>query len=292
MKLNELHKIGIVGPGLLGGSIALGLKTAGHTGQILGFGHRRSSIQKAIEIGAIDRGFLDLKEASRTQLLIIATPIGLFEEILHQLAGILEPNTVITDVGSTKRCVCRLAKEILPKHLHFVGSHPMAGSEKRGIDFARADLCQNATCIVTPTARTSKSALTLVRSLWRALGMRLVDLSPAKHDKMLAKISQLPHLAAAALVNICTKDELKITGPGFLDTTRIASGDIDLWHDIIASNPDYIAQAAAALKKQLDRIEKAARANDSQKIKQFLETAKQERDWLVNYKIRTHRLEP
>jgi prephenate dehydrogenase len=290
LKLQDLQAIAVVGPGLLGGSIALGLKAAGLEARILGFGHRQSSIQKAIQIGAIDQGHLDLEPAREAQLVILATPIGRFQPVLTELAPILQPGTVITDIGSTKRYVCRLAQQLLPKSLHFVGSHPMAGSEKRGVDFARADLCQNATCIVTPTPSTSKPALHLVESLWQTLGMRLVTLSPAQHDKILARISHLPHLIAAALVNVSSREELKIIGPGFLDTTRIASGDINLWHDIIASNPDAINGAIEALKRQLDQIEQAVRSGDAEKIKQFLAAAKKKRDWLVEYRIKTHRL--
>jgi len=290
LKINDLHTVAIVGPGLLGGSIGLGLKAAGLNARIIGVGHRPSSIRKAVEIGAIDSGFLEYRPLEDAQLVIIATPIGLFETVLSQLADVLHAGAVITDVGSTKQHICRQAERILPDRLRFIGSHPMAGSEQRGIEFARADLFQSATCIITPTQTSSRPALGLVRSMWTILGMRLVRLSPAEHDAVLAKISHLPHIAAAALVNICTSDELKISGPGFLDTTRIASGDVDLWNDIIMSNPDHIRAAAKRLKQQIDLLEKAVEARDTRSIKQFLASAKRKRDTLVKSKIKKNLL--
>ncbi len=290
--LQDLRSITIVGPGLLGGSIALGLKSAGVGARILGIGHRDVSIERALEIGAIDAGSLDLRDAAESEVVIIATPIGLFEPVLGALKNVLRPGAVITDVGSTKRYICDLAGRILPKGVHFVGSHPMAGSEKRGIEFARADLCLNATCIVTPSRSNPKWAVGLVGQLWSALGMRLVQLTPLRHDRILARISHLPHVVASALVNASTAEELKLTGGGFMDATRIASGDVNLWHDIIASNPDCLLEATAALRKQLDKLDAAVKSGDSARIKRFLDAAKEKRDWLVKFKYDTSRFEP
>jgi len=291
-KINDLQHIAIVGPGLLGGSIALGLKSAGLTARITGIGHRQTSIDTALRIGAIDAGSLDLAATADAQLILIATPIGLFQPTLQRLANIIGPSAVVTDVGSTKRRVCQLAAKYLPNKNLFVGSHPMAGSEKRGVEFARADLCHNATCILTPTRSTSRDALALVESVWSALGMRLVHLTPDPHDRILAKISHLPHVLASALVNLCTDSELEVSGPGFLDTTRVASGDVNLWHDIIDSNADHLLAATAALRKQLDRLDAAVRSGRSAQIRQFLDAAKQKRDRLVQFKLQTHRFEP
>lgn len=291
MKLQNLEDIAIIGPGLLGGSIGLGLKSSGIAARVTGIGHRTASLDKAMAIGAIDRAGLDVREASSAQLVILATPIGLFEPMLTHLRDVVKPGTVITDVGSTKRSVCTLAGRLLPRGVWFVGSHPMAGSERRGVEFARSDLFANATCIVTPTRSTSVRAVRLIEGLWQAVGMRVVCLSPARHDKILAKISHLPHLTAAALVNLSREGELTISGMGFLDNTRVASGDVTLWHDIIRSNPDHILAATAALRKQLDRLDQAIRSDDSARIKHFLRTAKRKRDWLLQHKIDTDRLE-
>jgi len=280
-----------VGPGLLGGSVALGLKTIGFRGTILGIGHRQASLDRALEIGAIDEASLDPASAASAKLILLATPIGQFEYLLRRMSPGLRSGTIVTDVGSTKQQVCRVAERILPRGVHFVGSHPMAGSEKRGIDFARADLCRNATCIVTPTPRTNRAALRVVRDLWLSLGMQIIDLAPAVHDRILSKISHLPHFVAAALVNACREEELKLSGMGFLDTTRVASGDIQLWHDIALSNRRDIVAAVKALRLRLGEFERAVEVGDSRRIKKFLSDAKAKRDWLVKFKIRTTGLE-
>lgn len=291
LQVKELRKIAIIGPGLLGGSVALGLKSAGVTAEIVGIGHRQASLDRAVAIGAIDVGSVDMAAAAGAEVVILAVPIGQFDAMLSSLAEVISPGTIVTDVGSTKRQVCRLAAKRLPKGVTFVGSHPMAGSEKRGVEFARSDLCLGATCIVTPERRTPASSAGLIESLWQAIGMRVVRMAPAQHDRILAKISHLPHVVASALVNLCSEDELKVSGMGFLDTTRIASGDVGLWHDIVVSNADGLRSAIGAIRRQLDRLESAIEAGDSKRIRAFLQTGKDRRDWLMRYKIDAGQIE-
>jgi len=238
-----------------------------------------------VAIGAIDVGSVEMSAAGGAELVILAVPIGQFDAMLSALSAVVSPGAIVTDVGSTKRQVCQWAAKRLPKGVTFVGSHPMAGSEKRGVEFARSDLCLGATCIVTPQPRTSKASAGLIESLWQTIGMRVVRMTPAQHDRILAKISHLPHVVASALVNLCSEEELKVSGMGFLDTTRIASGDVGLWHDIVVSNADGLRSAIDAMRRQLDRLESAIDAGDSKRIRAFLQTGKDRRDWLIQYKI-------
>jgi len=152
--------LSILGVGLLGGSIGLAVKRGATGERVVGYGHRASTLEEALRVGAIDHGTTDVGEAVRgAELVVLCTPVGLFEELLEEMGPALAPGTLVTDVGSTKRSVVAAAERILPKGVHFVGSHPMAGSEKRGVQFASADLFEGAVCIVTPTERSDRGAV-------------------------------------------------------------------------------------------------------------------------------------
>lgn len=291
LRIKDLHKIAIIGPGLLGGSIGLGLRSREVPARIVGIGHRKSSLDRAVEIGAIDEGSENIGDVAGAELVIIATPIGLIKHSLEQLGPILKPGSVVTDVGSTKREICRQGRKLARRGIEFVGSHPIAGSEKRGVDFARVDLFANANCFVTPTDGNTSESVALVTDLWTSLGMRVIRTTPAEHDRLLARVSHLPHMAAAGLVNICTETELQCTGTGFLDTTRIASGDVQLWHDIVVSNPDRIAAVLKKYIRTLDQFRSAVERKDSKAIRRFLETAKTKRDNLIRFKYEHKEIE-
>lgn len=292
MKLNDLTKIGIVGPGLLGGSVALAIKSHNLPALIVGVGHRSHSIDRALEIGAIDQGSLDLRELAGCQLVIIATPIGLIRQTIMDLGAVLAPGAIVTDVGSTKRDICRWGRSLAKRKIEFVGSHPIAGSEKRGVDFARHDLFVNANCFVTPVAGNTSQAVELVCELWKTLGMRVVKTSPSEHDKLLAAVSHLPHIVAAGLMNTCREDQIKFSGTGFMDTTRIASGDVNLWHDIVVSNADYLSATLKKLTTELEKVRQAIDKGDSKAICQFLEKARVRREDLVRFKYEQQQIEP
>jgi cyclohexadieny/prephenate dehydrogenase len=292
LNVKDLCKIGIVGPGLLGGSVGLALKSQQARARIVGIGHRKSSLDRAVEIGAIDEGAEDFSALAGSQLVILATPISLIKNSLEALADCLAPGAVVTDVGSTKRRICKWGEVLLKKKIEFVGSHPIAGSEKRGIDFARVDLFSNANCFVTPVEANSPAAVELVRELWTLVGMRVIVTTPDRHDRLLAAVSHLPHIAASAMVNACSEEQLKFTGTGFLDTTRIASGDVNLWHDILVSNPDKIQAAIKGFIGELDKFRRAVKNKDSKKICELLSNAKTKRDNLMKFKLEHKELEP
>src|ERR1700722_16114021 len=194
-------QICILGVGLLGGSIGLAVKSKLNVCRIIGYGHRQSTLDTALKLGAIDLGFTDAGRAVEgCDLVILCTPVGLFPENLAEIAPTLSPEAVVTDVGSTKRSVVDLAGRLLRRPERFVGSHPIAGSDKRGVEFARADLFQKAQCIVTPIASSDPAALAEVEAFWLLLGMRISRLAPDEHDRLLAEVSHLPHAVAAALV--------------------------------------------------------------------------------------------
>ena len=286
LKISDLSKIGIIGPGLLGGSIGLAIKSHNLSARVIGVGHRTRSIDRAIEIGAIDQGSLDIRDLAECELVIIATPIGLIRQSLEELGFVLASGAVVTDVGSTKRSICQWGKQLARRKIEFVGSHP-----KRGVDFARPDLFINANCFVTPMTGNTSQAVDLVCQLWKTLGMRIIKTSPSEHDKLLAAVSHLPHMVAAGLVNACSEDQIKFSGTGFMDTTRIASGDVNLWHDIIVSNSDYLSAILKKFTNQLEKVRHAIEKGDSKAICAFLEKARIRREDLVQFKYQQQQID-
>jgi prephenate dehydrogenase len=286
MPLNHLT---ILGVGLLGGSIGLAAKSALSSCIISGYGHRRSTLDRALQIGAIDQAYDDPASSVRSaELVILCTPVGLFEEILTRIAPALPPGCIVTDVGSTKRSILTHAQTLLPKTVHFVGSHPMAGSEKRGVEFARPDLFQNALCLLTPAATppTDPAALALVESFWQSLGMRTTRLSPDDHDRLLSDVSHLPHALAAALVSMQSDAALDLAGKGFLDTTRVAGGDGALWRDILLDNRDNLRQSLSSLQQQLSHLQSMLDSNNTEALRTWLDTAAKRREDLLGRKLR------
>ncbi len=283
----RFENISILGVGLLGGSIGMAIKSAVNKCKITGYGHRRKTLQTAVNYGAIDVAADSLAHAVRVaDLIIICTPVSIFEPVLRDMAGHVRPGTVVTDVGSTKRSIVRLAERILPKKVHFVGSHPMAGSEKRGVEFARPDLFQNALCITTPNRHTNSQSLEAVERLWKTMGMDLVRLSPEDHDRYLADISHLPHAMAAALVAMQADAGLPLAGKGFLDTTRVAGGDGALWRDILLDNRDNMKASIARLKARLDELEELLDKAKRDDLADWLNRSSKRREALLRQKLR------
>jgi len=281
------RQLTILGVGLLGGSIGLALRSSAPGCRIVGYGHRRETLDKAMEIGAIDAAEMDPAAAVRSSdLVIMCTPVGTFETLLKQVGPSLSAGVIVTDVGSTKRSVVRLAGEILPKGVEFVGSHPIAGSEKRGVEFSRADLFSNQLCIVTPTKETKAAAVEQVEQFWRDLGMRTTRLSPEDHDRLLADVSHLPHLLAAALVAMQEEAGLDLSGKGFLDATRIAGGDGGLWRDIFLDNADNMKAGLRRLQGQLAIVEMMLDSKSKDPLRAWLDAAAERRQKVLEKKLR------
>ena len=281
-------RVAIFGVGLLGGSIGLALRSIAPDCRIVGYGHRLATLEQAREMTAIDELTQDPAAAARgADLLILCTPVGIFSDLLRQIAPALGKDAIVTDVGSTKRSVVRAGEgSLLPNRGTFVGSHPMAGSEKRGVEFARADLFQGATCIVTPTAKTPADAVEKIESFWKLLGMKLVRLSPDDHDRLVCDISHLPHVIAAALVAMQSDDALPLAGKGFLDTTRVAGGDGGLWRDILQDNRDNVADSLRRMREKLDELLKLLDPSQRDRLSDWLDRAAARRAKLLAEKLR------
>jgi prephenate dehydrogenase len=275
------ERISILGVGLMGGSVGLACRSLGSIVKITGYSHRTDELKRALERGAIHQATDDAAAAVvDADLVILCTPVGLFGDLLRSIASSLKPQAIVTDVGSTKRAIVRQAGEILPITARFVGSHPMVGGEKHGIDNARTDLFSGGLCIVTPQPATDDDAVQQVEQFWQSLRMRTVRMTPEMHDQLTADISHLPHTLAAALSRIQSQDAIKIAGRGFLDTTRIAAGDPGLWRDILLDNRDNIRSGLVRVQKEIEQLLEYLDKGDAEAVQKWLAVAAEKRSSL------------
>ena len=251
-----MKRIAILGPGLLGGSIALALR-AKQGVEVRLWARRSEAVREAREMSVAALVSDNLEEVVKhADTVVLCMPVGAMPAVVAQLLPFLEPDALVTDVGSVKLAVERALSPILQNRALFVGSHPMAGSEKAGLIHARADLFNAATCIVTPQEGvTSPEAVSRATEFWESLGGRVRLLSPRQHDAVCALISHVPHLTAAALVNAVNAQlplAFDFFGPGFRDTTRVASGLPEMWTEILIENRAEVLSGLRALSTQLE----------------------------------------
>ena len=246
-------QVTIAGLGLIGGSLGMAMTRHRLASRVVGLSRSLSTIRRAQQKRAIDDGTTDPRRAvAEAELVIIATPVGRVIEYGKRLASWMSPGSVLSDVGSTKAEIVHGLRS-LPNGVAFMGAHPLAGSEQRGIDAARTDLFDGSICILTPNRRTDQAALKRVRGLWSALAGRVLTMEPEAHDRLLAAVSHLPHLLAFCLVDATEPRARAIAPRSFLDATRVAMSDPDLWDDIFLTN-------RAALLRAMDRFEQRWRA--------------------------------
>jgi prephenate dehydrogenase len=289
--MQELRNISVVGLGLLGGSIALAARQRLPGARVIGYSHRASTRAKARELEVGTEIVDDLAAAVGTaDLVILATPIFTFEGYFGEIAKHVGPRCIVTDVGSTKVMPHQWAERQLDKRARYVGSHPVAGSEQKGVEFARDDLFYGSCCVLTTTPATNRAALRSLRTFWSALGCSIEVMEPAEHDRIFANISHVPHVLAAGLVNASDNGDMKFAGRGFLDSTRIASGPPTIWTDVLMSNSENIASGIERTIVELQKLEKAIRGNAREEIERLLAAAQEKRAALVKYKIRRKEL--
>ena len=279
------EKVTLVGVGLLGGSLGLALKKKHRAKSVVGYVRRPASVAECERAGAVDVATVDLRVAIQdADLIILCTPIAQMRSLVRQFLPVVKKGAVVTDVGSVKASVVRDLESIVNGASgHFVGSHPMAGAEKTGVMAARADLFDNAVCVVTPTRKSNGSAVKAVEELWRAVGARLLRMSPAAHDKLVSRTSHLPHVVAAQLANFVLglpqpAEQAKLCANGFRDTTRVASGSPEMWRDIVLANRKNVLGALKGFTEDLRAFQLLLANGDPEGISEFFVRAKQRRD--------------
>lgn len=285
--LKELKQITVVGLGLLGGSITLAVLRAFAGVKTVGYTHRSTTRRKARQLEVATEIVSDIKKSVvGADLVILATPICTFEKIFSEISDALPAGCIVTDVGSTKVLPHRWAAKKLPETIHYVGSHPIAGSEQRGIEFARDDLFEQAVCILTATKKTSRQAVQTLKRFWSKLGCCVKLMRPAEHDRIFANVSHLPHIVAAALINASSPKELTFAGKGFIDTSRIASGPANIWADVLATNANNTTRGIDKIIAELGKLKKAIKNGNKKQIEKLLEGAGSKRSALISYKIK------
>lgn len=251
--MRRLKRVALVGVGLIGGSLAMALRRADAGTSIVGVDRDPQAVERAAALGVIDTAADSVSEAAKgAQLVVVAVPVRAIGSVLHDVALSLDPGAVVTDVGSTKGEVVKVAREemraLFPR---FVPGHPIAGRESSGVDAATADLFKGARIVLTPVPETAGDALDLVRGCWESAGGRVATLSAEDHDRVFAAVSHLPHLLSFALVSeIASRrnaaELFSFAAGGFRDFTRIAASSPELWRDIALQNRQ-------ALLDELDR---------------------------------------
>lgn len=276
----KLKRVVIIGMGLVGGSIAKCLMKKGLADKVIGVCRRESSLERAEKEKSMTKGYVNnYSEATRgADLVVIATPVHTVKEVLDGLAEVLEGGEVlVTDVGSTKREIVAYAEKYKDK-FSFLGAHPLAGSEKAGVEFSHPDLFQDSLCVITPGKDSSSENVEKLSTFWEALGAEVDIVGPDLHDEVLAFTSHLPHIVAYALAGTVNEKFFKYVSTGFKDTTRIASSDPVLWSDIFMSNRENVLKTLETYKKVLSSIEDGIRKNDPDALKEKLKEYKNLRD--------------
>ncbi|MEI8176596.1 MAG: prephenate dehydrogenase/arogenate dehydrogenase family protein [Candidatus Omnitrophota bacterium] len=287
--MKQLKRITIIGVGLIGGSIALAAKKRGLAKEIIGVFRHRSTLRHALARKAVDQGVMSVAEGVReADLIILATPVGSIPGIAREALRYAKKGAIITDAGSTKRWVVgEIEKMVTVKSgIFFVGSHPMAGSEHTGVEYAKSDLFEGSPCIVVKSSRTDRGALRTVKEFWRALGGRVEVMTPSGHDESIALISHLPHLVAFSLAGTVPVKDLRYAAEGFKDTTRVASSDPELWAGIFLSNREKVLRAAHLFEKEYRQIMRALSRKNAGQLVKLLAAAKTRREHFIDLRYK------
>ncbi|WP_456436293.1 prephenate dehydrogenase [Thermovibrio ammonificans] len=280
----EFKEICIIGLGLIGGSFALNLRLKGFPGKITAVDINPEAIEKGLELEVIDSGSIKHSMAESADLVVLATPVGAYEPVLKQLKPHLNGSQVVSDLGSVKGKLVYRCEELLADTAPFVGGHPIAGTEKSGVESAVPDLFVGAKFIVTPTENTDPKALEKVKRLWKQLGSEVIEMDPYHHDRVFAAVSHLPHVVAYSIVSAI--DDLseqvntnlfELTGGGFRDFTRIAMSDPIMWRDICLANRENLLNSIKSFKSALEKVEKLIEEGNGEGLKEFFEKAREKR---------------
>jgi prephenate dehydrogenase len=281
-------RMAVIGVGLIGGSLARILRQQGEVGEIVGIGRTEPNLQRAVELGVIDRYSQDPCQGIQgADLVFLATPVCSIASVLEKIAPCLAPGCVVTDGGSVKESVVAACEPLMPAGTFFVGGHPIAGTEKSGVEASFTTLFAGKRCIITPTGNTDEFALQKVLRMWELAGSDVIQMDAHKHDRIVAAISHLPHMVAYSLVNAVDGydrfDEsiLKYSAGGFRDFTRIASSDPAMWRDISLMNGPAIIEMMDFFSDYFGQLRTLVESRDSTGLQKFFAESKRSRDAIL-----------
>jgi prephenate dehydrogenase len=283
-----IERLAVIGMGLIGGSLARALREAGAVTTVVGIGRSRPNLDEAFSLGICDEITQDAAEGVRgADMVFISVPVCAIADVVREIAPALSPGCIVTDGGSVKKAIVQACEPLMPKTCHFVGGHPIAGTEHSGAAASFATLYRGKRCVLTPTEQTDPGALELVSNLWKLTGAAVCYMEAGHHDRIFAEISHLPHAVAYALVHaVGTADVegenvLSYTAGGFRDFTRIASSDPAMWRDIALMNKDALLQSIDGFSASLKELRRRIEAGDGTGLNEFFTIAKQFRDGIV-----------
>ena len=279
------RRMAVIGVGLIGGSLARILRERGEVGEVVGVGRQAPNLQRAVELGVIDRYTHDPCEGvSGADLVFLATPVCSIAPVLARIAPFLAPGCVVTDGGSVKEAIVSTCEPLMPEGAHFVGGHPIAGTENSGVDASFSTLFQGKRCILTPTKQTDPPSLEKVVRMWEIAGSEVVCMDARKHDRIVAAISHLPHMVAYSLVNAVggydrfDESILSYSAGGFRDFTRIASSDPAMWRDIALMNRSALLEMMDFFERHFQALRSLVEGGDASGLEEFFLRSKKSRD--------------
>ncbi len=283
-----IDKLAIIGVGLIGSSLSLALRQSESVGTVIGYGRNRENLRKGVELGVLDTIADSIEQAvTDADVVVVAVPLGAMQAVFAEMKSALNPNCVVTDVGSSKGSVVQAARAELGELIkRFVPGHPIAGNERSGVEAGFATLYQNRRVILTPLEETDVDATALITAMWQDCGAQVETLDVAHHDKVLAATSHLPHMLAYTLVhhlsNLNDHEEIfRYAAGGFRDFTRIASSDPVMWRDVCLANGDALLDLIEQYQQELDQVAAAIGAGDADELLKLFGRAKSERDSLI-----------
>ena len=276
-----IRRLCIVGTGLIGGSLARDLRRLGEVGEVVGSSRHVANLERAVDLGVIDRFDLDVARAvAGADMVVVAVPLGAMPAVFERIRDAIDDDTVVTDVGSAKGSIVAAARAGLgPRLSRFVPAHPIAGTEHSGVEASVEHLFERRRVIVTPAAETDAIALGRVSEMWETVGAEVIEMDATHHDEILAATSHLPHRLAYTLVDMlgCMKERAEIfhfTAGGLRDFARIASSDPQMWHDICLANRDALVEALERFSSELGRLTDAVRHGDGELVRSVFTRAK------------------
>ena len=280
------NSVVIYGVGLIGGSIGMAIRQRGLAKEVVGVGRNTSSLDLAIELGAIDRYSVEIEPIlGSADLVVVATPVGQIVDHIRQVREGCSSDCLITDAGSTKTQIVRQIEQMDQQpeiNGCYIGSHPLAGSEQSGVAAASPNLLKDRLVVLTPTESSPSESLKALQSFWQSLGARVQPMSPEDHDEALAQTSHLTHIVASSLAASTPEACLPLAATGWQDTTRIAAGDANLWAEILMQNRGQVQLALQRFQQQLSDFNQALNDSDMGRLRHLLTTGKQRRDSVGN----------
>jgi prephenate dehydrogenase len=276
-----METVAIIGVGLIGGSIGLAARRRGLCGRVVGIGRDQTRLRKARGLGAVTAMTTSIEEGVRdADLVVVCTPVDCISQHVLRAAASCRRPALITDVGSTKAAIVAEVERALNSSVSFVGSHPLAGSDKSGVAFARDDLFDGRAVVVTPTRRTRPGDVRRIKEFWSGLGARISTMTPQAHDKAVAATSHLPHIVAAALAANTPERWLHLVAGGWLDTTRVAAADVELWAQILLHNRKNVLHALGLHQEAMEVFAQALIRGNKKELLRLLAAGQRRRNAL------------